>query len=209
MNVVVMTSATTIWKKPAELSRQTGARPEVVTNRADFAAADATEARFGRSISCATTPESCGRPTDLANFADWDWVMGVNVGGTINGVTTMLPRILARRRRATSSTRLPCRHCACWRHDDLFHGKAAVVTMMECMRPELEAKGVICSAFARVPCSRTLPASKTRLPNSRHRRHGAAEWRQLLPSLSHQGTGRERAGGHLNDELYIPMPRIP
>jgi len=30
-----------------------------------------------------------------ASYADWDWVMGVNVGGVINGVKTFLPRMLA------------------------------------------------------------------------------------------------------------------
>jgi NAD(P)-dependent dehydrogenase (short-subunit alcohol dehydrogenase family) len=30
-----------------------------------------------------------------ATYADWDWVMGVNVGGVINGVQTFLPRMLA------------------------------------------------------------------------------------------------------------------
>ena len=30
-----------------------------------------------------------------ATYADWDWVMGVNVGGVINGVMTFLPRMLA------------------------------------------------------------------------------------------------------------------
>jgi NAD(P)-dependent dehydrogenase (short-subunit alcohol dehydrogenase family) len=30
-----------------------------------------------------------------ATYADWDWMMGVNVGGVINGVMTFLPRMLA------------------------------------------------------------------------------------------------------------------
>ena len=30
-----------------------------------------------------------------ATYADWDWVMGVNVGGVVNGLTTFLPRMLA------------------------------------------------------------------------------------------------------------------
>ena len=30
-----------------------------------------------------------------ATFADWDWIMGVNIGGVINGVMTFLPRMLA------------------------------------------------------------------------------------------------------------------
>ncbi len=32
---------------------------------------------------------------EQATYADWDWVMGVNVGGVINGLQTFLPRMLA------------------------------------------------------------------------------------------------------------------
>ncbi len=32
---------------------------------------------------------------EQASYADWDWVMGVNVGGVINGLKTFLPRMLA------------------------------------------------------------------------------------------------------------------
>jgi NAD(P)-dependent dehydrogenase (short-subunit alcohol dehydrogenase family) len=34
-------------------------------------------------------------PTDAASFADYDWIMGVNLGGVINGLVTFIPRIKA------------------------------------------------------------------------------------------------------------------
>ena len=34
-------------------------------------------------------------PTDEASFADYDWIMGVNFGGVVNGLVTFLPRIKA------------------------------------------------------------------------------------------------------------------
>jgi short-subunit dehydrogenase len=34
-------------------------------------------------------------PTDAASFADYDWIMGVNLGGVVNGLVTFLPRIKA------------------------------------------------------------------------------------------------------------------
>lgn len=34
-------------------------------------------------------------PTDEASFADYDWIMGVNFGGVVNGLVTMIPRIKA------------------------------------------------------------------------------------------------------------------
>ncbi len=34
-------------------------------------------------------------PTDSASYADYDWIMGVNFGGVVNGLVTLLPRIRA------------------------------------------------------------------------------------------------------------------
>ena len=34
-------------------------------------------------------------PLAQATYDDWDWVMGVNVGGVINGIVTFLPEMLA------------------------------------------------------------------------------------------------------------------
>jgi NAD(P)-dependent dehydrogenase (short-subunit alcohol dehydrogenase family) len=34
-------------------------------------------------------------PTDEANFADYDWIIGVNFGGVVNGLVTFIPRIKA------------------------------------------------------------------------------------------------------------------
>ena len=34
-------------------------------------------------------------PTDAASYADYDWIMGVNFGGVVNGLATFIPRIKA------------------------------------------------------------------------------------------------------------------
>jgi NAD(P)-dependent dehydrogenase (short-subunit alcohol dehydrogenase family) len=34
-------------------------------------------------------------PTDEAGYADYDWIMGVNFGGTVNGLVTFIPRMKA------------------------------------------------------------------------------------------------------------------
>jgi NAD(P)-dependent dehydrogenase (short-subunit alcohol dehydrogenase family) len=34
-------------------------------------------------------------PTDAASFADYDWIMGVNFGGVVNGLVTFVPRMKA------------------------------------------------------------------------------------------------------------------
>jgi NAD(P)-dependent dehydrogenase (short-subunit alcohol dehydrogenase family) len=68
-----------------------------VTDRDAYArAADAAEHAIGPiHLLCNNAGVGFLGPIKHASYADWDWVLGVNLGGTINGVQTMLPRILA------------------------------------------------------------------------------------------------------------------
>lgn len=68
-----------------------------VTDRAAFArAADAAEAHFGKvHVICNNAGVTSRGPIERASYDDWDWVLGVNLGGVINGVHVFLPRIKA------------------------------------------------------------------------------------------------------------------
>ena len=73
------------------------ALPLDVTDRDAVAeAAERTEAAFGKvHVVCNNAGVATGGSfADLA-YEDWDWVLGVNLQGVINGVTTFVPRILA------------------------------------------------------------------------------------------------------------------
>ena len=68
-----------------------------VTDRDAMAdAADRTEEAFGKvHVLCNNAGVAVsGSIADMA-YEDWDWVVGVNVDGVVNGVQTFLPRILA------------------------------------------------------------------------------------------------------------------
>ncbi len=68
-----------------------------VTDRPGFAAAaDEAEARFG-AIHVLVNNAGVGieGPALDATYADWDWGVGVNLGGVINGFRTFLPRMVA------------------------------------------------------------------------------------------------------------------
>src|SRR6185369_275630 len=68
-----------------------------VTDRDGFAAAaDQAESRFG-NIHLLVNNAGIGLvgPVDLASYGDWDWSLSVNLGGVVNGIVTILPRILA------------------------------------------------------------------------------------------------------------------
>ncbi|WP_226015787.1 SDR family NAD(P)-dependent oxidoreductase [Novosphingobium sp. FKTRR1] len=184
-----------------------------VTNRADYAAAaDAAEARFGAiHLLVNNAGVAVVGPTELATFADWDWVMGVNLGGTVNGVVTILPRILAHGQgghivnTASMSALVPVGGTAIY-----SSGKAAVTAMIECMRPELEPRGVICSAFCPGAVqSNIADAGKTRPADLAETGYAEADKRrQAGGNLFHLYQTKEEVGervlqGVLNDELYI------
>jgi NAD(P)-dependent dehydrogenase (short-subunit alcohol dehydrogenase family) len=67
-----------------------------VSDRADMArAADATEAAFGKvHVLCNNAGVSSPIPMDEATFEDWDWILGVNLQGVVNGIVTFLPRMM-------------------------------------------------------------------------------------------------------------------
>lgn len=67
-----------------------------VSDRADMLrAADATEAAFGKiHVLCNNAGVSSPIPMDDATFEDWDWILGVNLHGVINGIVTFLPRMI-------------------------------------------------------------------------------------------------------------------
>ncbi len=184
-----------------------------VTNRDQFAAAaDAAEAAFGK-IHLLVNNAGVGLvgPTDLATFSDWDWVNGVNVGGAINGVVTILPRILAHGEgghivcTASMSALVPVGGTTIY-----SAGKAYVTSMMECIRPEFEPRGVICSAFCPGAVQSNIAESgKTRPAELAETGYAEADKRrQSSGSLTHLFQTKEEVGqrvlqGILNDELYI------
>jgi NAD(P)-dependent dehydrogenase (short-subunit alcohol dehydrogenase family) len=184
-----------------------------VTDRAAYArAADAAEARFGKiHILCNNAGVAVVGPTNLATFSDWDWVMGVNLGGTINGIVTILPRITRHGEgghiinTASMSGLVPHPGATIY-----GTSKGAAVHMMECMRAELEPQGIICSAFCPgavqsniAEAAKTRPAqlSDTGYAEADKRRQQGGSFFHLY--MTKEDVGARVLQGILNDELYI------
>ncbi len=68
-----------------------------VTDRARFAqVAEEVEAHFGEvHVLVNNAGVSVFGPTDEASYDDYDWIMGVNFGGVVNGLVSFLPKIKA------------------------------------------------------------------------------------------------------------------
>jgi NAD(P)-dependent dehydrogenase (short-subunit alcohol dehydrogenase family) len=192
--------------------RVMGVKLDVTDRTAYVATADAVEARFGNiHILCNNAGVAVVGPTELATFSDWDWCMGVLLGGTINGVTIMLPRLLKHGEgghiinTASMSGLVPVGGTTIY-----STAKAAVITMMETMRPELEGRGVICSAFCPGAVqSNIAEAGKTRPSELADSGYAEADKRrQNGGNFFHLYQTKEEVGqrvlqGILNDELYI------
>lgn len=184
-----------------------------VTDRAAFAkAADAAEARFGNiHVLVNNAGVAAMGPVELASYGDWDWTMGVNLGGTINGIVTLLPRILAHGEgghvvcTASMSGLVPHPGAAIY-----AASKAAVIGMMEAMRGELEEKGVICSAFcpgavrsniAKAQETRPAAYAETGFAESDKRRQQGDDHAHLY--MSAEEAGERVREGMEREEMFI------
>jgi NAD(P)-dependent dehydrogenase (short-subunit alcohol dehydrogenase family) len=75
----------------------TGIRLDVASRAGFAAAADEAEARMGPvTLLFNNAGINLFRPIDESSYEDWDWVLGVNLHGVINGVQTFVPRMKAR-----------------------------------------------------------------------------------------------------------------
>jgi NAD(P)-dependent dehydrogenase (short-subunit alcohol dehydrogenase family) len=74
-----------------------GVRLDVMDRAGFAAAADEVEARLGPvSLLFNNAGINLFQTIEDSSYDDWDWVLGVNLGGVINGVMTFAPRMKAR-----------------------------------------------------------------------------------------------------------------
>ena len=74
-----------------------GVKLDVASREGFAAAADEAEARMGPvTLLFNNAGINLFRPIDESSYQDWDWVLGVNLFGVVNGVQTFVPRMKAR-----------------------------------------------------------------------------------------------------------------
>jgi NAD(P)-dependent dehydrogenase (short-subunit alcohol dehydrogenase family) len=163
-----------------------------VTDRVAYAkAADEAEKVFGKiHVLVNNAGVASGGPVQNMTYKDWDFSMGVNVGGTINGVVTILPRILKHGEGghivATSSTGGISAvggaviYCTT---------KYAVAGMMECIATDLQDKNVGASVLIPGPTTTNLGIS-TFANRPDHFKNEGETWPPKMPPPPKDGQPR-------------------
>jgi NAD(P)-dependent dehydrogenase (short-subunit alcohol dehydrogenase family) len=138
-----------------------------VTDRKEFAqVADDAERAFGKiHVLCNNAGIGLAGPAKHATYEDWDWVLGVDLGGVVNGVVTVLPRILKHGEgghivnTASMSGIMPNPNTI-----QYTVAKAGVVAMSEVLRTELAAEHVGVTAFCPGPVQSNISKSAETRP---------------------------------------------
>jgi NAD(P)-dependent dehydrogenase (short-subunit alcohol dehydrogenase family) len=184
-----------------------------VTDRAGFAgAADEAERTLG-PVDLLVNNAGVGILGSLQDtrYDDWDWGLGVNLGGVINGLQTVVPRMRERGKGGhvvtTSSMAavVPIPNAAIY-----ITAKAAVMGLMESIRPELAAHGIGASILFPGPVKTNIRESGRLRPERFRRDSGLAERERNLQDRPDDPTwmdplecGRRVLDGVRRDDLYI------
>ncbi len=124
---------------------------------------DGVEERFGDPVTLlfSTAGVNGFGPLEKASYADFDWILGVNLGGVVNGIQTVLPRILSAGRGGHLVTVASMAGFQGSATAAIYAAsKAAVITLMESYALTLPAQGVgvslLCPASVRTDIARAL-----------------------------------------------------
>jgi NAD(P)-dependent dehydrogenase (short-subunit alcohol dehydrogenase family) len=171
------------WFVSQKQSRRVKAIKLDVTNRKGFArAADKAEAAFGK-IHVLVNNAGLGLlgSIDKTKFDDWDWGLNVMIGGVINGILTILPRIRAHGEgghivnTSSMAAMIPIPNCSIY-----ITAKAAMVGLSECLAGELAADKVGVSAFCPGPVQSNIRELGKLRPDKYKKDTGLEEFEKQL-----------------------------
>jgi len=183
--------------------------------------ADAAEAALGPvSLLFNNAGVAGGAAATKMTYELWDWGMGVNLQGVINGVQTFLPRMAARGGGGQIVNTASGAGLVEAGSGVLYHtAKFAVVGMTEALRPELAPLGIGCTVLCPGPVATDIIARTRRLqPRSGEpqadgpeREAGEARTRRMTAWLARgvqpDAVGQMVLAAVLENRLYIHTDR--
>ena len=183
-----------------------------VTDREGFThAADEAQRVYGNvHVLCNNAGMGILGPVALARYDDWDWGLGVLIGGAVNGIQTFLPRLLAHGEgghivnTASMAGVLPIAGAAIY-----ITAKAALIGLSEALRSELAGEGIGVSAFCPGPVRTNIREGG----RARPARYGDSGYTELERELEERPNsplwmdpvecGERVLAGIRRDDLYI------
>jgi len=190
-----------------------------VTDRAAFeAAANEAERVFGKiHLLCNNAGIGIAGPFKQCSHADWDWGLGVLLGGVVNGIITWLPRMLRHGEgghivnTASMAGVIAVPNCSIYNT-----AKAAVIALSETLRSELALDNIGVSAFCPGPVLTAIGESTKLRPEKYKKESGLAAYeeqrRQQMaaaqssgppPWMSIEECGERVLRGIRRNDLYI------
>ncbi len=156
-----------------------------VTDRSAMAAAAAhTERRFGKvHVLVNNAGVGIEGPLRRATFDDWDFGLGVNLGGVVNGIQTFLPRIRAHGEGGHVVNTASLAGLV-WMPSFMAiyaTSKAAVITLSECMRDDLAPDHIGVSVLCPGPVKSNIHESGRNRPE---KYRGSSGFTQAEESLA-------------------------
>jgi NAD(P)-dependent dehydrogenase (short-subunit alcohol dehydrogenase family) len=154
-----------------------------VTNRKAYArAADQAEKAFGK-IHVLVNNAGLGLlgAIDKTRYDDWDWGLSVMIGGVVNGILTILPRIRAHGEgghivnTSSMAAMIPIPNCSIY-----ITAKSALVGMSECLAGELAPANIGVSAFCPGPVQSNIRELGKLRPDKYKKDSGLGEFEQQL-----------------------------
>jgi NAD(P)-dependent dehydrogenase (short-subunit alcohol dehydrogenase family) len=185
-----------------------------VTDRAAFAAAaDEAERVFGKvHVVCNNAGVGLEGPLTEATYDDWDFGLGVNLGGVVNGVQTFVPRIRAHGEGGHIVNTASMAGLLAARPEMTIYGttKAAVVAMSEALHGGLAEAGIGVSVLCPGPIKSNIHEAAQNRPERFRKNSGFAdaEARLRRRPVSDLWMEPEEVGGMVlrgirDNQLYI------
>lgn len=185
---------------------------DVTDREAYAAAANKAEEKFGKIYMLFNNAGmGVGGPLAKLGFDDWDWGLGVMIGGVINGIQIVLPLIRKHGEgghvvnTASKAALVPVTAFSIY-----GTAKAAMLGLSESIRGELAPDNIGVSAFCPGPVQSNIAETGKIRPDKYKKDTGLVETEQQLSErpvsdlwMSAEECGERVLKGVLNNDLYI------
>jgi NAD(P)-dependent dehydrogenase (short-subunit alcohol dehydrogenase family) len=185
---------------------------DVTDRRSMTAAANAAEKAFGKvHVLVNNAGVGIGGPVREAKYDDWDWGMGVNLGGVINGIVEFLPRLTSHEEgghiinTASMAAVVPMQVAAIY-----IAAKSAVLGLSEELRGELAPDNIGVSAFCPGPVQTNIRYSGELRPEKFKKDSGYAKFEKKLSErpnsplwMSIEEVGQRVLAGLIRNDMFI------